>query len=167
MWILWVLLVSKSVWNIFIEFWNFASNCQDVVAIHREWSGMSDFQATFVNVFETSGKNKLSRRITTCHYNSNMWASVTKLQSQRRHPIPRKWKCHSHPMSVSQLCLFLDLDGLWLWLLWVHLRHLINTKAWTLSDLGGNRKAWCVGYSPQGVIKSHYTISSEIYRQPV
>lgn len=132
----WVLLVSKSVWNISIEFWNFASDCQDVVTIHRERSGLPDYQPKSINVFKTSGKNKLSRRVTMCHYNSNMWTSVTKLQSQRRHPIPRKWKCHSHPMSVSQLCLFLDLDGLWVWLLRVCLRHLINTKAWTLIRFG-------------------------------
>lgn len=104
-------------------------------------------------VLETS-KKKLPRRTARCHYNSNLWASVTKRQSQRRRPIPWKWKCHSHPMSSSELCLFLVLVCV--------LRRLINTN--TGLELGLIGMAQCVGFrlclSPQGVIKSHRTISS-------
>ena len=99
-------------------------------AIQREWSEPAvqpDYQATSCLCLKLK-KKKLSGRTTRCHYNSNLWASVTKLQSQRRHPIPRKWKCHSHPMSGSELCLFLVPVGLLVWLLRVCLRRLINTN---------------------------------------
>lgn len=55
-------------------------------------------------------------------------ASVTKLRSQRRRPVPRKWKCHSHPVSVCELALFLVPVCLRVWLLAVRIRHLINTN---------------------------------------
>lgn len=55
-------------------------------------------------------------------------ASVTKPQSQRQRPVPRKWKCHSHPVSVCELALFLAPVWLGVWLLRVRMRRLINTN---------------------------------------
>lgn len=55
-------------------------------------------------------------------------ASVTKLRSQRQRPVPRKWKCHSHPVSVCELALFLAPVWLGVWLLRVCMRRLINTN---------------------------------------
>lgn len=115
------------------------------LSIYRELSEMNRLSGYFcVCVWKFRGK-RLSRRTPRCHYNSNFWSSVTKLQSQRRRPIPRKWKCHSQPMSSAELCLFLVPVGLLVWLLRASLRRLINTNGWL--DLVVSRQGQCVGFS--------------------
>lgn len=89
---------------------------------------------------------KVWGRIAKYHYNSNMWASVTTLQSRKHRSVPWKWKCHSHPMSVSELCLFLVLVGLWVWLLWVHVRRLINPNRGLHQIWVGNRETPCLRF---------------------
>lgn len=47
------------------------------------------------------------RRITRRHHNFNRRALSAVLPSQRWCTLPRKWKCQSHPTSISEPWLFL------------------------------------------------------------
>lgn len=96
---------------------------------HKDWSQMFDYWlsssfALFIWKLLLNFFNELQDiiRIPICE------ASVTNLRSQRQRPVPRKWKCHSYPVSVCELALFLAPAWLGVWLLRVCMRHLINTN---------------------------------------
>lgn len=86
-------------------------------------------------------------------------ASVTKPQSQRQRPVPRKWKCHSHPVSVCELALFLAPVWLGVWLLRVCMRRLINTNL-GLNQIWAGTGRYSVPVSdPARVVSQYHNLS--------